>query len=187
MSNLLRTMFELNEIKRLRKNLNLTQKDLAKESGVSQSLIAKIEADKIDPTFTKAQKIIETLNNLSNDQVKAEDIMNTSLISVGPNDQLKKTIQKMKKYNISQLPVLDDKKVVGLISEAIILEALIDEKKPDSKIKEVMKDAPPIITKTASLNIITNLLREYPIILVSEKGNLKGHITKSDILTKAFK
>ncbi len=52
---------ELSEIKHLRKKFGLTQSQLAKLSGVSQSLIAKIEADRIDPTFSKAQKIFEAI------------------------------------------------------------------------------------------------------------------------------
>ena len=180
-------MFELNEIKNLRKNLNLTQKELASQSHVSQSLIAKIEAGKIDPTFSKAKIIIDTLNNLSNNKRNANDILNKSIISAKGDDQLKKTILKMKKYNISQMPVIEDKKVIGLVSESIILEALINEQKPDVKIRDVMKNAPPMITKNASLNIVTNLLREYPIIIINEKGKLIGQITKSDILLKAFK
>ena len=179
-------MFELNEIKKLRKNLSLTQKDLALQAKVSQSLIAKIEAGKIDPTFSKATLIIDTLNNLSKDTKNAADILNKSIISVKSTDQLKNTILKMKKYNISQMPVIEDKKVVGLVSERIILEALINEQKPDVQISDVMNDAPPMITKDASLNIITNLLREYPIILVQEKGKLIGIITKADLLKTVY-
>ena len=44
----------LQEIKHLRKKFNLTQGELAKLAGVSQSLIAKIESNKINPTFTNS-------------------------------------------------------------------------------------------------------------------------------------
>ena len=44
--------------------MGLTQTDLAKKANVSQSLIAKIESGKIDPTFTKTKKIFETLSYL---------------------------------------------------------------------------------------------------------------------------
>jgi len=179
-------MIELSEIKRLRRNLGLSQKELASHATVSQSLIAKIESGKIDPAFSKAQKILNTLNSMGKDQVCARDLMNRSLISVSPMLELKKAISKMKKYDISQLPVIDDRKAIGLISESIILDALINSSKPDDPVKTIMRDAPPIITKTASLEIVSHLLREYPIVIISEKGRLLGNITKSDILTKVF-
>ena len=40
-------MFEIDDIVRLRKQLGLTQTELAKLSGVSQSLITKMEAKKV--------------------------------------------------------------------------------------------------------------------------------------------
>ena len=68
----------LNEIKKLRKKYNLNQKELADKAGVSQSLIAKIESGKVEPTFTKAQKIFEALDELrEKEEIKAKEIMNT--------------------------------------------------------------------------------------------------------------
>jgi len=179
-------MFELDEIMRLRKKVGLTQKQLAKQSNVSQSLIAKIEAGKIDPAYSNAQKILETLNTLNNESVQAKDILNSNIISIGGDEGLRNAITKMKRYNISQMPVIDSKKIIGLVSEAIILEALINGKTHDDMVCDVMHDSPPILTKNASLSVVTHLLREYPIILISERGSLVGHITKADILTKAF-
>ena len=46
---LLELMFEIDDIVRLRKQLGLTQTELAKLSGVSQSLITKMEAKKVEP------------------------------------------------------------------------------------------------------------------------------------------
>lgn len=179
-------MVTLKDIQKLRKSLGFTQKELASRAGISQSMIAKIEAGVLDPSYTKAKKIIDTLDSLSNERVKASDILNKRMISVSPEDDLKKTITKMKHYNISQLPVIDDKKIVGMISESIIVDALMNSVQTCSKVKCIMKDSPPTITKNASLNVITQLLKEYPMILVYEKGKLLGHITKSDIITKAF-
>jgi len=180
-------IFELNEVKRLRKGLNLTQKELAKLSGVSQSLIAKVESGGIDPTFSKATKIFEALRTARHSQMKAGDVTNNSIISVSPVDSIEKAIRKMKKYNISQMPVIQDKEVLGLIDEATILEALIGSKNSDTEIRDVMTDAPPIISKKASMDSVHQLLREYSIVLVSENGKLKGHITKADLLIKTFR
>jgi predicted transcriptional regulator len=184
---LLARMVELEDLQKIRNRLGITQKELARNAQVSQSLIAKIEAGRIDPAYSKAKQIIESLNTLQKDNVKAEALMNKSIITVTQGDSLKKAILKMKKYGISQMPVIHGKEIVGLVSESIILEGLTNSISQDAPVKEIMKDAPPTITKAASDSLVTNLLREYPIVLVSERGKLIGQITKSDILMKAFK
>lgn len=56
-----RMLPSLDEIAKRRKLLGLTQKQLAKIAGVSQSFIAKIESGKIDPSYSKAKAIFDTL------------------------------------------------------------------------------------------------------------------------------
>lgn len=180
----------LYEIKILRKKLGLTQSELSKYAGVSQSLIAKIESNKIDPTFTNAQKIFTALQSLSEkNNKKASALMNRNLIYLEPENSLKTAIQKMKRYSISQLPVLDNlnnKKAVGLVSESAILDAIINKKSAETAIREIMNEAPPIIDTNASLSIVSHLLKFYPLVLVAEKGKLLGLITKADLLEKAY-
>jgi|TARA_Y100000310_G_scaffold131149_1_gene130402 predicted transcriptional regulator len=178
--------YELSEIKKIRKSLGLTQTDLAKRANVSQSIIAKIESGKIDPTFTKTKKIFETLNDLENkEEIKAEELMNKKIVSLVPNDNIKDSISKMKKFGISQMPVLEDNKVIGLVSESTLLDALMNKK--DKKINDIMEESPPIISKTASIKIISNLLRHYQVVLVSDSGKLVGLVTKADLLNKLYK
>ncbi|MEK6867346.1 MAG: CBS domain-containing protein [Nanoarchaeota archaeon] len=179
---------ELQEIKHLRKNLDLTQAELAKYANVSQSLIAKIESNSIDPTFTNAQKIFAALQSLSEkEEQKAASVMNKNLIFLEPSDSLKVAIQRMKKHSISQLPVIENKKAVGFISETAILDAIINNKSSDTAITEIMSEAPPTIDTNASIKVISHLLKFYSLILVAEKGKLLGLITKSDMLEMAYK
>lgn len=178
---------DLHEIKLLRKKLGLTQGELAKYATVSQSLIAKIESDSIDPTFTNAQKIFAALHSLSEkEEKKASALMNKNLIYLESENSLKDAIQKMKKYGISQLPVLEQKKAVGLISESAILDAIMNNKSADTAIQEVMNEAPPTIDTNASVHVVSHLLKFYPLILVAEKGKLLGLITKADLLQTAY-
>ena len=179
---------ELSEIKHLRKKLELTQGELAKYAGVSQSLIAKVESNSIDPTFTNAQKIFTSLQQLSEkDEKKAADLMNKNLIFLEPEDSLRVAIQKMKKYSISQLPVLEQKKAVGLISETAILDAIMNDKSADTSLREIMNEAPPTIDTNASLKVVSHLLKFYQLVLVAEKGKLLGLITKADLLESAYR
>ncbi len=174
--------YELKDIKEVRKKFNLTQTDLARKSGVSQSLIAKIEAGRVDPTYTNAKKIFEALEVLTKkDEAKAEEIMNKKIISVNPDSVVQEAVNKMKGYDISQLPVIDKESLVGYLSETDVIDALMGEKK-DAKIKDIMKDAPPTIDRNASMTVVSELLKSYPMVIVVEKGKLLGLITKSDIL-----
>lgn len=178
--------YELEEIKEIRKRFGLTQSQLADRAGVSQSLIAKVEAGRLDPTYSKAKRIFEAIDTLGRKkELRAEQIMNTHIISVKPYDDIKEAIKKMKKADISQMPVIEEHKSIGIVSESIILEALLNKK--GSKIKDIMEDSAPVVSKNTTVAAISNLLRFYPMVLVSDGGELKGVITKSDLLGKVYK
>ncbi len=178
--------YELEEVKKIRKQLGLTQTGLANRAGVSQSLIAKIESGRIDPTYTKAKRIFAALSELEKkEDMKAEQLMTSRIISVGSNDSIKDAIAKMKKSQISQLPVIDDHNMVGLVSESTILEALLSSK--EARVRDVMQEAPPIVSRNTSVQIVSNLLRHFPVVIVSEEGKLVGLITKSDLIGKLYK
>lgn len=177
--------YELEEIKKIRKKLGLTQFELAKRADVSQSLIAKIESGRLDPAYTNAKKIFTALTDLEKKkELKAEDIMNKKLIIVNPDDNIKDAISKMKKFQISQLPVIKENRSVGLISESIVLENLTEKKA--KFVKDIMDESPPIVSKETSSQVISNLLMHCPMILVSKSGSLVGLITKSDLLSNLY-
>ncbi|MGC8948905.1 MAG: helix-turn-helix domain-containing protein, partial [Thermoprotei archaeon] len=119
---------ELSEIMKLRKKLGLTQRELAKLSGVSQSLIAKIESGKIIPSYSKVKIIFDTLENLEEKvfkvNIKAGDIMNKKVVGVKSNDKVIKASQIMLKHGFSQLPVFSKGRLVGSISEKDIMNIL---------------------------------------------------------------
>ncbi len=178
--------YEINEIKHIRKKIGLTQNELAKRANVSQSLIAKIESGRLDPTYSKAKKIMEALSSLTKKhELKAEEVMNKKIIFAYSNEEINEVIKKMKKYDISQLPVVENGKCVGLVSESVLLDAIMNKK--EKKVKDIMAEAPPIISKDASIDIISNLLRFYPLILVASGGKYEGIITKADMLLKIYK
>lgn len=178
--------YEIEEIKNIRKKLGLTQFELAKRANVSQSLIAKVESKRLDPTYSNAQKIFSALSDLEKKkELKALDIMNKKVISVSPDDKIKKVILKMRKYQISQLPVILNNKAIGLISESIVLEHLI--KGQSEIVSEIMAECPPVISEETASQVISNLLKYYPMLLVSKSGNLIGIITKSDLLGKLYR
>jgi len=175
---------ELSDIKVLRKRLDITQSKLASLSGVSQSLIAKIEAGKIDPTYTNAKKIFETLEELSTGKkLKADDVMRSKIISAKPKEKISEVIIEMKKHGISQLPVTDTyNHLVGLITESIILSAMLEGKK--KIVEEIMDERPPSVSKETTIDIVSGLLKFFPMVTVFDKQKMIGIITKADIIEK---
>ncbi len=176
---------ELQNIKKTRMALGLTQHQFAKNAGVSQSLIAKIESGRVDPTYSKVKKIEEALQLLSSKkEVNLEEIMTSRIIVAKPSDKATEVIKIMNHKNISQVPVVDGDNVIGLVSETSALEN--SEKLNKLEAKEIMEEAPPIVSINASLSVVSSLLKHYPLVLVKQKGVLVGVITKSDLLRKAF-
>jgi predicted transcriptional regulator len=164
---------ELSQIKTLRKRLDITQEELSRAAGVSQSLIAKIESGKIDPSFTKVRKITDALYGIQGKKsLSASDIMS-------PDDSIDHAVKKMSEHGISQLPVLDKGACVGLITEGGLLFS--GNKKPE-KVREAMQDCPPIIPSKTPISNLAQLIEYSPLILVSENGELRGAITKTDII-----
>jgi predicted transcriptional regulator len=172
-------MIKLKDIKQSRVRLGLTQSALAKEAGVSQSVIAKIESGRIDPSYTIAQKILAALEQrrMSN-APKALDIMHTSVVSVKSSVKVTDAVKLMKKHAISQLPVQDER-IVGIITESTVMSHLNALK---GTVGDIMEATPPMVPPNADLTVVSNLLQHYPIVLVVEKGVLVGIVTKSDVL-----
>ncbi|NTV23959.1 MAG: CBS domain-containing protein [Nanoarchaeota archaeon] len=176
-------MEEISELKKLRKKLGLTQSQLSQRAGVSQSLIAKVESGKLDPSYSNAKKLFETLSSLDRDNdMTARDLMHVKIISAKATDQLKDAILRMKKKNISQMPVMKHKKVIGFISETGLLDKILDGDTQNMKVGDIMESSPPIVPPSTSQGVVGNLLKHFPFVLVEDKGELIGIVTKADLL-----
>jgi predicted transcriptional regulator len=178
---------KLDEISKKRKILGLTQTELAKLSNVSQSLIAKLEAGKIEPSYSKVKKIFETLNKLEfKSKINATRINYNKIVSVQDNELVSYAVLLMKKYGFSQLPVLKKNQVVGSISEKTIINQILEGKDLDQisklPIREIMDETLPQVNENAPISLISSLLQAYPAVLILIKGNVKGIITKADFL-----
>ncbi|MFA6462144.1 MAG: CBS domain-containing protein [Candidatus Woesearchaeota archaeon] len=175
----------ITEIKRQRKRLEVNQKDLAFKSGVSQSLIAKIESGKVEPTYSNAVRIFQSLEELrEKEEVKAKDVMHPKVTFVPFSELVSEIIKIMKQKSISQLPVMNKDKVCGLITETTILQHFSEhpENFSHTKVNEIMEDAPPIVSKETGLRMLLEFIKTNPVILVAEKGEVCGIISKVDLL-----
>lgn len=180
-------MMDVRQIKEMRRKIGLTQKQLAKLAGVSQSLIAKIEAKQIDPAYSKVQAIEQALENEMHKTQKvvlANTIMAKPVISVGPKERLQKAMQLMRRKAISQLPVFEKGQPMGSISEERFVDWINEYGNKLSKVPvgEVMNESFPVIPRNARLEVVTSLLRHYKAVLVKQGNSIVGIITKADLI-----
>jgi len=177
----------LTDIAKKRHQLDLKQTELAKMAGVSQSLIAKLEAGKIDSSYTKVKTIFEVLDRLESKlKLEAGKMFQTEVISVQRSEPVAKVVELMKNHGYSQLPVFDGKHSVGSISEKAILHQIL-EGKDLAQISaiatgDIMEEAFPQVAEDAPLSLISSLLQVYSAVLISRKGRVVGIITKADLL-----
>lgn len=177
----------LEEISRKRKLLGLTQKELARLCGVSQSLIAKLESGQTDSSYTKVKAIFDALEQLEvKKEVPVREILHSEVVGVHKDDPVSKASRLMRDHDYSQLPVFDGERVVGSVSEKTILSQIMAGKDLTQlstlPVKEVMNEAFPQVGEEAPLTLISSLLQVYPAVLVSKKGRVTGIVTKADLL-----
>lgn len=175
------------ELRRMRLMAGLTQKELAERAGVSQSLIARIEAGTVDPRLSTLRKILNALTS-SIGGLKAEQVMHSPVIWVEVNEPVRNAVELMEKYGISQIPVLKGGSVVGTVYESTLLKHFLKTKNPSSlfnrPVHEIMDEALPIVSPSTSISDVLALLSgDKPAVLVMRGGRLLGIITKIDVIS----
>jgi predicted transcriptional regulator len=187
--NLLRKPGE--EIRKERKRKGLTQSTLAKRARVSQALIARIEKDQVDPRLSTLRKIAEALMEETQPRgSRAIDIAVRDVIVVNENDTIEKALKLMRKYGISQLPVLKNGTPIGAVEELELLKAFSKEKDVQKfyqkKVVEAISSIYPMVDPdTGITEVIDYLLKGHNAVLVTKEGRLEGIITKIDVLMRS--
>ena len=82
---------------------------------------------------------------------------------------------------ISQLPVIENGKVVGTVTEEGIVSNL-SSTIAEEKVGKIMQAPMPQVPEDTSISIIRPLLENHYGILVTKKGEVAGIITRSDLL-----
>jgi predicted transcriptional regulator len=171
-------------IKIKRKRVGLTQKMLAKEAGISQSLLAKLESGKTEASYEKVKRIFEVLDSFERkDEKKAKDIMTKEVISIKPSDTVGDAVSKMKKYSISQMPVISGGKQAGSISETGIISKMSEHRDMHKYlVSQIIEDPLPTVSKDISVASLLPIMRELGAVLIMDKDKIIGIVSKADVI-----
>jgi len=121
--------------------------------------------------------------------MKVKEIMTKEIITVDKDVNLRQVLKLMKKHEITKIPVLEDKKLIGMVTDNIIAYKLGSIRKkgvPASRLHASSVTDKNIECISPELDIKKVLLKvgkPGPTILcITENNNLLGVITKADLL-----
>jgi len=105
------------------------------------------------------------------------------IVSIPLGVTVEEAVNLMREHDISQVPVIEGGEVVGSLSEARILEILVQD--PDAKRKpvaEYMERPFPVIPEDASLTEVTNNIGHDTTAILVKQAHGYDIITKSDLI-----
>lgn len=121
--------------------------------------------------------------------MKVKDVMTKDIISIDKDVELKYVLKLMKKHEITKIPVVEDKKIIGMITDNIIAYKLGSKRKkgvPASRLHASSvtdKKIECISADTDVKSILKKVGKPGPTMLcVIEDDKLIGIVTKADLL-----
>jgi cystathionine beta-synthase len=111
---------------------------------------------------------------------RAED---GSVVSVASEDTLLTAFHRMRLADISQLPVLDGSRLVGVIDESdLLLTVNADAKRFRAQVASAMTPAPSTLPPQASLADLRAMLDRGLVAIIADARGFHGLITRTDLL-----
>jgi cystathionine beta-synthase len=100
-------------------------------------------------------------------------------------DTILSAYNKMKLYDISQLPVLDGTKIIGILDESDILIALTEggDEAFWKKVSDFMSKDLVTVLPSASIDDVLSVLKKGFVAVVKEEERFYGLITRIDFLS----
>lgn len=117
--------------------------------------------------------------------IKAKEVMNTNVITIGRNEDLCEAVRSMVLNNVTGLPVVEeDGTLAGIITEKDVLTMLSDVPYQPARVADFMTTDVVCFDQEDSLDTIAecfqqNCFRRVPIL---DEGRLVGIVSRRDII-----
>lgn len=173
------------DLKKMRHEMNLTQNELASRAGVSQPLIARIEAGDVDPRLSTMRRIFNAFDDARKERLEVRKIMHAPVIHTSSDHSVEEAARILEEHGFSQMPVIDRGVPVGSISTDSIVHSMTDQdlkKVSNLPVREIMDESFPTVSPGTDANSVSRLVEQHPAVLVLEMGKVVGVVTKHDIM-----
>jgi cystathionine beta-synthase len=105
------------------------------------------------------------------------------LVAVEVTDTVRAAIATMNQHGVSQLPVFENGKLVGSLSESTLFQKTMET--PDVMeltVGALLEPPLPSVAPDEDVLQVINLLKSSPAVLVLDQGNYRGIITRFDVV-----
>lgn len=178
-------MDSLAEIRKRRTSLGLSLGELARAVGRSDATISRIERGQIRPSYELVQKILSHLEQLevhASPPLRSRDVMKREVVTVDGISLVGEAARVMEKAGFSQLPVVEAGRVTGAVSESTLLRALAQPNGRRLRVRDVQEEAYPQVGEEFPADLLATVLTRYPAVLVLSRGDLRGIVTRIDLI-----
>lgn len=106
-------------------------------------------------------------------------------ISVSPSDTVRSVFNMMKEKDISQLPVVEKKEIIGSVTESAVLTYLLENplKNTEEPIKTIMGAAFPLVAEDLPVKNLTRYIsKTIPAVVAKDKAGNMHILTQYDII-----
>jgi cystathionine beta-synthase len=106
------------------------------------------------------------------------------IISIDPNSTVQHALDLIKKFDISQLPVIEKDKPVGSVDDSELMSAVLENKSLlDKPVSQVMGPTFPIIGAESPIEHAIELLtKKYSAVLIEDNKKIIGLVTRYDVI-----
>jgi cystathionine beta-synthase len=105
------------------------------------------------------------------------------IVTVSPKSSVKEAIDVLKSQDISQVPVVEDGKLRGIVQEVDLLRHLVSGKKTlDSPVGDLAEGDYATVTPDTKIELLQNALSDAKVAMVTEGEELVGIVAKIDLI-----
>ena len=105
------------------------------------------------------------------------------MVTAPPTAKIREVIDTLKRLNISQLPIVDNGKLRGLVGEIDLLRHLVSGKNtPDSAVGDLIEGDYATVTPETKIDLLQSVLADAKAAIVSDGDELVGIVTKIDLI-----